>query len=160
MGRGATKNQYVEGNCLKRGPWIVYRFKVDLAKKREGLFLRGWEGSYPDVHYVCEFFSTSCKDFPDKTGRIPPTEHILAWFKISANLLLLRNFRQLLKKCMNSRNMRIRHVWNFRNMYWCVFCFAYGVKFCYWARNGWQKCLFGLKSFIINNWITQPTKLE
>ena len=67
MGRGATKNQYVEGNCLKRGPWIVYRFKVDLAKKREGVLLRGWEGSYPNVHYVCEFFSTSCKDFPDKT---------------------------------------------------------------------------------------------
>ena len=55
------KNQYIGGHCLKRGTWTVFRFKGGLAKKREG---------------VC-FFSTSCKDFPDKTGLIPPTGHII-----------------------------------------------------------------------------------
>ena len=57
--------------------------------KKEG---RGGGGWYPNAHYVREFFSTSCQDFPDKNGLIPPTEHILAWYKISSNLLLLRNF--------------------------------------------------------------------
>ena len=43
------------------------------------------------------FFSTSCKDFPDKTGLIQPTGHITVWYKISSNLLLLKNFPQIWK---------------------------------------------------------------
>ena len=88
------------GNCLKRGAWTVCRFKGDLAKKRERVFLRQREGWYPNAQ-CCEFFSTSCKDFPDKNGLIPPTKHVLAWYKISSNLLLLRNF-PFTKKCMKS----------------------------------------------------------
>ena len=34
------KNQYIGGNCLKRGAWTVGRFKGGHGKK-EGLFLRG-----------------------------------------------------------------------------------------------------------------------
>ena len=129
------------------------------------------------LQFLREFSNTCCKDFPDKTGFIPPTEYILAWYKISSNPLLLTNFPQSLKKCMKwwksprfndvfefiwinpdsfiiflccthiNRNMRILHVWNFRKMYWSVFCFAYGAKFCYWPRDGWQKCYDGLKNF-------------
>ena len=38
------KNQYREGNCLKKGAWIDCRFKVGgggLARKRGFVFLRG-----------------------------------------------------------------------------------------------------------------------
>ena len=66
-------------------------------KELVGVF-EGGNGWYSNAHYVREFFSTSCKDFPDKTGLIPLTEHILDWYKISSNLLLLRHFPQLLKK--------------------------------------------------------------
>ena len=35
LGEGRLqKNQYIEGNCLKRGAWTVCRFKEGLAKKR------------------------------------------------------------------------------------------------------------------------------
>ena len=38
---GPQKNQYIEGNCLKRGAWTVCRFKWGLAKKSRVGFLRG-----------------------------------------------------------------------------------------------------------------------
>ena len=108
-----------------------------------------------------ELPNTCCKVFLDKTGLIPPIKHILVWYKISLNPLPLTNFPQLLKKheimkipeiyndvlqfiwinpdsfiiflcCTHiNRNMCILHVWNFRKMHWSVFCFAYGVKFCF-----------------------------
>ena len=41
--RGVLKNQYIGGDCLKRGAWTVCWFKRGLGKK-EG----GW---YPNAHY-------------------------------------------------------------------------------------------------------------
>ena len=35
------KNQYREGNCLKRGAWTVYRFKGRLGNKEEGGVFKG-----------------------------------------------------------------------------------------------------------------------
>ena len=41
LGRGGvTKNQYIGGNCLKRGTWTVCRFNGGLAKIRGVVFLR------------------------------------------------------------------------------------------------------------------------
>ena len=45
------KNRYKERDCLKRGgAWTVCRFKGDLTRKKEVVFLRG--GCYPNAHYV------------------------------------------------------------------------------------------------------------
>ena len=35
------KNQYSEGDCLKRGAWTVCQFKGGLGKKEGVMFLRG-----------------------------------------------------------------------------------------------------------------------
>ena len=52
LGEGRLqKNQYIEGNCLKRGAWTVCRFKEGLAKKRGVGFFRGGGGWYPNAHY-------------------------------------------------------------------------------------------------------------
>ena len=99
-----------------------------------------------------EFSSTCCKNFPKRTGLIWPTKHILAWYKISSNPLKLIKLHEIMKipkihndvlefiwinpdsfkifLCCNhiTRNMRMFHVWNFRKMYWSVFCFAYCAK--------------------------------
>ena len=40
VGRGITKNQYREGDCLKVGDWTVFRFRGNLARKRKVVFLR------------------------------------------------------------------------------------------------------------------------
>ena len=42
-GRGVMKNQYREGNCLKRGEgaWTVCQFKKGLGKKEGVVILRG-----------------------------------------------------------------------------------------------------------------------
>ena len=48
---GVLKNQYVGGDCLKRGgAWTVCWFKGGLARKKGLCFWRGW---YPNAHYVC-----------------------------------------------------------------------------------------------------------
>ena len=36
--RGFAKNQYREGDCLKRGVWTVCQFKGGLARKRGWYF--------------------------------------------------------------------------------------------------------------------------
>ena len=42
---GFPKNQYIVGNCLKRGTWTVSRFKGRLGKKEEVVFLKGGGGN-------------------------------------------------------------------------------------------------------------------
>ena len=46
-GGWVTKNQYIGGNCLKRGAWTVCGFKMDLAKMRERVFFEGTGGLIP-----------------------------------------------------------------------------------------------------------------
>ena len=52
LGGEFMKNQYREGDCLKReGAWTVCRFNGGgggLARKRGGVFEGGWD---PDAHY-------------------------------------------------------------------------------------------------------------
>ena len=62
------------------------------------------------MELLSEFPSTCCKDFPDKAGLIPSTEHILAWYKISSNPLLLTHFSPLVKK--EHEIMKISEIYN------------------------------------------------
>ena len=46
------KNQYVGGNCLKRGVWTVRKFKGGLGEKEGVMFIfKGW-GVNPNAHYA------------------------------------------------------------------------------------------------------------
>ena len=54
------------------------------------------------LQLLCELSSTCCKDFLDKTGLIPPIEHIHAWYKTSSNTPSLTKFSIVTKKCMKS----------------------------------------------------------
>ena len=45
-GGGSSKTNIERGDCLKRGPWTVWRFKGGLARKRGGVF-QGWQGLIP-----------------------------------------------------------------------------------------------------------------
>ena len=60
------------------------------------------------LQLLCEFSSTSCKDFHNKNCLIPPTEHILAWYKISSNPVT-NKFYIVTKKCMKSCNIFLRY---------------------------------------------------
>ena len=52
LGGEFTKKNDIEGDCLKKGPWTVCRFK-GAWQERGGVFLRG--GWYLDVHYRVSF---------------------------------------------------------------------------------------------------------
>ena len=41
---GCMKNQYIGGELLKKGAWVVCRFKRGLGKKEEVMLLRDGEG--------------------------------------------------------------------------------------------------------------------
>ena len=97
-----SRNQYIGENCLKRGALTVADLTGTWQKRRTGYF---WEGGRVDTPMHTIFLNSSVHLVKTSLIRlvfIPPTEHILAWYKISSNLLLLRNFLQLLKKCMKS----------------------------------------------------------
>ena len=47
--RGFAKNQYREGDCLKRGVWTVCQFKGGLARKR-GWYFSGREEVDAPMH--------------------------------------------------------------------------------------------------------------
>ena len=50
-GEGLTKNQYIGGNCLKRGAWTFCRFEGRLGEEGGGVFLGGGRW-YPNAHYT------------------------------------------------------------------------------------------------------------
>ena len=53
------KNQYIGGDCLKRGAWTVCRFKRGLARKQKG---RGgiFEGELIPLYTLCYKISPNC----------------------------------------------------------------------------------------------------
>ena len=50
--RKQIKNQYIEGNCLKRGASTVCRFKEGLGKKEGVVLLRGVDAPMVTMHYT------------------------------------------------------------------------------------------------------------
>ena len=60
VGEGGVheKTIYREGDCLKRGPWTVWRFKGGLARRGDSVFdgkMGGGGAWYPNAHYDARF---------------------------------------------------------------------------------------------------------
>ena len=65
LGGEVTKNQYKEGNCLKRESWTLWRFKGGPWQKNRG---GGVEGGlwYPNAQYGYFSLSTDSLQFKDE----------------------------------------------------------------------------------------------
>ena len=147
------------------------------------------------VQHICCFYNYF-ENSPDHAvriflaGLIPPIEHILAWYKISLNPLLLTNFSvpkkmheiikipeiyndvpefiwinpysSILFLCCThiNCNMCILHVWNLES---CIdLCFASHTVLNFVIGQGMDSKNVNTvwKVSIINNWINCPQKLE
>ena len=54
VSEGFTKYQYVGENCLKRGAWIVCRFRRGLDKNEKGGNFEGGGGTDIPMHTMCD----------------------------------------------------------------------------------------------------------